>query len=106
MKDELTALKERVRVGNDKLTKAWLEILDIKNKEAQALEDDRWYKARRKLEMLCFELEVKGYEDCLYIEDGRKVRQCPTDPQNSWCWVCPSKTPYWRNEGKQEEFDF
>jgi maltooligosyltrehalose synthase len=99
---DILALRERIRVGNDKLTKAWLQILDIKDKVVQNREDDRWYKARRKLEYLCLELQAKGYEDCLYLdENGRKERQCPTDPTKFWCWVCSSKKPYWRDEDKE-----
>lgn len=95
---EVLALRDRVKVGNDKLTKAWLQVLQIGDPQERAYQDERWYKAKEKLEYLCLELEAKGYEDCLYIEDGRKGRRCPQSPDSSWCWVCPSTKPYWRNE--------
>ena len=94
-KEELEALRNRVKIGNGKLFKAWQQIMEISDKEEQVFQEDKWEKARDKLHYLCLELQGRGYEDCLYIEDGKKVRRCPESIE---CLVCPSKIPYWREE--------
>ena len=101
--EEIEALKNRVKIGNDKLFKAWLQIREIVNGEEQSRQDDKWFQARDKLNNLCLELQAKGYEDCLFTEDGKKNRLCPTEAVKYWCWVCPSKIGYWRNEQAEKD---
>jgi hypothetical protein len=55
-----------------------------------------WDTAVEKLQALCTELEAKGYQDCLYVEKGRKTRPCDAD--GLCCFVCPSLYPYWEWE--------
>ena len=97
---EVLALRDRVKAGNDKLTKAWHQILEIADKEEQFQQDERWFKARYKLCILCSELQAKGYGECLYMENGKKMKSCLNSPDNHWCWVCPLGTPYWEQELK------
>ena len=99
---EVLSLRDRVKSGNDKLFKAWLQILEINDKERQFEEDARWYKAWDKLHYLCLELQAKGYEDCLYVENGKKTRLCSQDVGTHWCWVCSSTKFYWRDENAEE----
>ena len=87
----IIALRDRVKRGNDLLFRAWVQILEIEDLEEQSLNDDRWYRARDKLYYLCLELEAKGYEDCLYIdEQGKKTKNCLQNPDPTFfCRVCP-----------------
>jgi hypothetical protein len=90
------ALRDRVIKGNEKLLQAWLQIRDLPERE----EADRylagWDAAVEKLRALCTGLEAKGYQDCLYIENGRKTRSC--DTSDGLCFICPSLHPYWEWE--------
>ena len=92
------ALRDRVKVGTEKLFRAWQQIMEISDKEERGYQEDKWEKARDKLHYLCMELQVKGYVDCLYIENGKKMRRCLDNPDGFWCQVCPSLRPYWEEE--------
>lgn len=59
---------------------------------------DRWDQAVKKLTLLCTELELRGYTECLYLEGGKKVKRCLDNPDGFWCQVCPSIYPYWEKK--------
>ncbi len=66
---ELLALRDRVKLGNNKLFKAWLQIREIAHdSEEWARQMELWHQAAEKLSLLCSELKLKGYTDCLYIK--------------------------------------
>lgn len=90
-------LKARIKEGNEKLNKAWHRICELDHSSPQWAEEvERWYQANEKLSMLCTELKLLGYEDCLYIENGKKTRRCGWSDLG--CRVCPSKRAYWEEE--------
>lgn len=95
---EVLALRDRVIKGNDKLFKAWLGIRDIEDRDEKKYQLDRWNEAQERLHGLCLELKAKGYNDCLYIENGKKIRSCLSNPDGFWCQVCPSRIPYWERD--------
>lgn len=89
---EVLALCDRVRLGNEKLFKAWQKIRELaEDKEEWSRQMDRWNEAQEKLHYLCLELKAKGFHDCLYIENGGKTRSCmaSNNPDGFWCQVCP-----------------
>lgn len=96
---EVLALRDRVRVGNDKLNLAWPRVLAMVGEEGQKGELERWDKAMELLMDLCGELQNRhNYTDCLYLnEDGRKTRKC-VDERGFFCMVCPSARKYWMEE--------
>ena len=96
---EVLALRDRVKKGNDKLFQAWLQIRELADdKEEWSRQMDRWQEATEKLHRLCQELRLKGYTDCLYLENGEKMRRCLDNRDGFWCQVCPSIYPYWETE--------
>jgi len=101
---DMLALKERVKVGNEKLIAAWPLIWDIKDKGERDRDLERWDKANRRLDGLCMELMYRfGFRDCLYLdENGRKTKPC-TRSDGFCCFVCPSEIPYWRNEAEAKK---
>lgn len=101
---EVIALLDRVRTGNDKLWNAWRQIRDIGDKDEKERQYDRWHEAKDKLNLLAKELVAKGFRDCLYMENGKKIRGCLYNKDNpEWfCNTCPAqlgKGPsYWEDE--------
>lgn len=97
---EVIALKERVILGNQKLFDAWLKIREFAHDSKKWSDEmDRWTEAKEKLSLLCSELKVKGYEDCLYIDaDGKRSKNCLNNPNGFWCQVCPSRYRYWEED--------
>ena len=96
---EISVLIERVKTGNDKLFRAWQQIIEIKDKAEQAKQREAWHQATKKLSALCTELKLRGYVDCLYKgKDGKRTKSCLSNPDHFWCQVCPSATPYWEEE--------
>lgn len=96
---DVIALRDRVRAGNDKLFQAWLMTHKFTDdKERWTLEMDKWRAAQQKLCLLCSALKNMGYDDCLYIEDGKKTRSCINSSEGFWCVVCPSSIRYWEQE--------
>lgn len=94
---EVIALRDRVVNGNEKLIKAWSEILKIVDKEQCNEEIERWHQASLKLSGFCTQLESLGYRDCLYInETGKKIVKCGF--ADIGCRVCPSVREYWAEE--------
>lgn len=97
--EELDALKDRVRQGNDKLFRAWLQIRElVDDKDEWSRQMNRWQEATEKLHNRCQELKLKGYTDYLYLENGKKVKRCLNNPDGFWCQACPSIYPYWETE--------
>jgi len=92
------ALRDRVKTGNDKLFRAWQQIIEISDKEERGYQEDKWEKARDKLHYLCMELMYRlDYRDCLYIENGKKTK--PRVRQDGFgCFVCPSRRRWWVEE--------
>lgn len=96
---EALALRARVIKGNQKLFQAWLEIRELADdREEWSRQMDKWDQAVKKLILLCTELKLRGYTECLYLEDGKKVKRCLDNPDGFWCQVCPSIYPYWENK--------
>lgn len=91
---EVLALRDRVKAGNDKLFQAWRQLREIEDKEQRIQEEERWFRARDRLEMLCMELQLRcNYYECLYLgKNGEKTRVCPADADSYWCWICPIKS--------------
>lgn len=99
---EVLALRDRVIKGNEKLFLAWKQIRELVNdKEEWSRQMDQFSEAAKKLRGLCTELKFKGYEDCLYIEKGKRMRSCLSNPDGFWCQVCPSTRKYWEEEFKE-----
>ena len=95
---EVLDLRDRVIKGNEKLFPAWKQIRDIEEGEEKEHQWDRWNEAQERLHYLCSELKVKGYYDCLHIENGKRTRSCLSNPDGFWCQVCPSSVSYWTQE--------
>jgi len=91
---EIEQLKDRVCTGNDRLIAAWKQIMagPPENRTEQL---DQWHTATLKLSFYCDQLGYLGFNDCLYIEDGKKTRGCL---EGISCIVCPSKKKYWEDE--------
>lgn len=97
--EEVIALRERVILGNQKLFDAWNNIKKLDHESQQWKDEfERWHQACERLSLLCTELKVKGYEDCLYLENGKRTRSCLSNPDGFWCQVCPSTPRYWDKE--------
>ena len=96
--EQINTLKEKVKLGNQKLNLAWDQICKIDH-ESQRWNDEveRWHQANEKLSLLCMELEGLGFVDCLYLENGKKTRRC-LPPVGLSCRVCPSIRRYWETE--------
>ncbi len=109
-KKEYAPLALRVRDGNDKLITAWKQIQDYEDLKIYEASLDKITRASEKLRFMCLKLEVieetlDGKADCLYIMNKKKIRQCSCKEKTpkgkeveTWCWVCPSAHPYWREE--------
>ena len=99
--EAIEALKARIRQGNLKLNLAWSQLKEMThNTEEWATQFERWHQANEKLSLLCTELKLKGYEDCLYLENGKKVKKCLEPGESLGCRVCPcgSNKTYWQDE--------
>lgn len=90
-------LRDRVRLGNEKLNQAWELILEIEHSPEERSEKvEQWHQANERLSNLCTDLALRGYVDCLYLnEKGEKVKRCLA---GLGCRVCPSSTHYWERE--------
>ena len=96
-KEHIGELKERVKLGNEKLGKAWQQLKEmVHNTEEWAEQMEEWHKANKKLSLYCDQLKALGFEDCLYLVDGKKTKQCLGDQLG--CLVCPSLISYWERE--------
>lgn len=96
---EVLALRDRVILGNKKLNDAWEQIKTMDHESQQWRDEfDRWHLANEKLSLLCTELKLRGYEDCLYLnEKGKKAKSC-LEQSGIGCRVCPSIIPYSEQE--------
>ena len=97
---EVLALLDRVRKGNDKLFAAWLQIRDIPDKLEKESHFLQWDAAKEMLNLLRLELQAKGYNDCLDIENGKKTKRCLDEPGEWFCNTCPSTREYCVEEMK------
>lgn len=98
---EVLALRDRVRLGNDKLYQAWLQIRKVADDEEEWVrQHHRLGEATVKLDRLCHQLQLEGYIDCLYLEDGKKTRPCLNSEEGGfWCQVCScDPNPYLEKE--------
>lgn len=92
-------LRERVAKGNDRLMDHYTEIMKERD-------NDTWEGllanldiAVARLGLICDFLVFKGYKECLYMENGKKVRSCLNQRQdNIVCWCCPSTIKWWEEE--------
>lgn len=96
---EVLALRDRVKKGNDKLFQAWQQIRELAHDtEEWSRQMELWHQAGKKLNSLCTELKLKGYGDCLYLENGKRMKSCLDNLDGFWCQVCPSSIRYWDKE--------
>lgn len=82
-------LLEKVRSGNDKFIDAWKHGVDTEGTGEVIKQLNRISNSYRYLSNLVIELELTGYNQCLY--DNPK---CKDDPQY-FCFVCPRETVKW-----------
>lgn len=92
-------MRDRVKLGNEKLFRAWLQIRELAyDSEEWSRQMGRFSEATKKLRGLCAELKLKGYDDCLYMENGKKTKSCLSNPDGFWCQACPSSRKYSEEE--------
>ena len=96
---EVLALRDRVISGNKKLNDALEQIKGMAHdSEEWSFQMELWHQANVKLDTLCDELKLRGYEDCLYLdEEGKRTRSCLSSGDTG-CRVCPSRIHYWEQE--------
>lgn len=121
-KETLPELVTRVKLGNEKLSKAFDQMKAITpNTERWSAAMEQWHRANLLLKLYCDQLEVLGFLDCLYIKyyeglteeeermvmselaagkvfqvkGGVKTVKCL---DGLGCRVCPSKKAYWEDE--------
>ena len=96
-KENINELLARVKAGNDKLNKAWDQLVAMDH-TSQVWKDgvEKWSQANELLSTFCTQLKALGYNDCLYIENGKKTRTCLGEGLG--CRVCPSIIAYWEKE--------
>lgn len=101
-RDELKALLERVRLGNEKLWGALEQIKGLADdKDEWSRQMDRWVEAKEKLLGYVVKLKASGHNDCLYLDEkGKKTRGCLHNADGFYCIVCPcdAGNPYWEDE--------
>jgi len=95
MKSNFEELLYRVRLGNDGCMEAWLKGCRSDDTELER-QLNRIERSWPKLHRLCLELEATGFTGCLYDD-------IPCRSNEEWfCFVCPSKTPYWREAREKQ----
>jgi hypothetical protein len=82
-------LRQRVITGNEKMLQYW-KVLISSDSEKYNQNIERYESANKKLINLCDLLELKGYNQCLYMSEGKKTRKCFGRDDESWCVVCPA----------------
>lgn len=93
------SLLKRVAAGNDRLMKHFASIMQEKDNDIRESLMDNFHDAIKRLNLLCGVLEAKGYRDCLYVENGKRMRSCLNQRQDCIaCWACPSERKYWSEE--------
>ena len=94
-------LLDRVRTGNNKLYKAWKQIQEFSEDKDKFNELSAvWDGKVQELKKLCGRLKFV-FDDCLYIQDGKKTRTCwgTMEDPTLWCIVCPAESRrYWEDE--------
>lgn len=94
-KARLEELKARCRTGNEKLNAAWQQIIKLDHSQERWTEEvHKWHIANTRLSAYCTQLQAMGFNDCLYLENGKKKVNC----LDLDCRVCPSNTPYWEED--------
>ena len=97
--EEIEALKARIRQGNLKLNLAWSQLRNITDRQEEwQTQLQKWHLANELLSALCTELKLKGYTECLYLENGKKMRKCLIPGDDIGCRVCPSERAWWSEE--------
>jgi len=102
--EEVAALLERVKKGNDKRWAAWKVIRDVEDTEERGELFLKWDEKVKFLNELCLDLVAKGFNDCLYIENGKKTKGCLDNPAEPlwFCNTCPASIgggpKYWEQE--------
>ncbi len=95
-REQIERLKDRVRLGNQRLNEAWHVIRKLERGEHWKAELQRWHLANVKLSEYCKQLQQMGFADCLYKdESGKKTLGCLDE---LGCRVCPSSISYWEAE--------
>jgi len=96
-RESIEALKGRIRLGNEKLNKAWDDICKMDHNSQQWKDEfQRWHIANIRLSAYCRQLTGMGFSGCLYIDNkGVKYKKC-LEPLG--CRVCPSSISYWEAE--------
>lgn len=92
-------LLARVAGGNLKLINYFAEITKEPDNEKFMELVENFHQMVDKLNLLHSVLKERGYNDCLYIENGIKTRNCIIgETSESACWVCPSPYDYYKDE--------
>ena len=92
-------LLERVARGNDRLMEHYDVIKQEKDNDTWGELMDNFFAAVNRLKVICDFLVFRGWKDCLYMKDGKKMRSCLNQSnENFFCWVCPSEKKYWEAE--------
>lgn len=95
----LDKLRDRVKLGNEKLWQALQQIKEMAHDSAEwSRQMDRWNQAQERLHLLCQELRARGFNNCLYMEGKERTKTCLTQGGGTWCQVCSSNIPYWEGE--------
>lgn len=99
-KEELEALKSRIRQGNLKLNLAWQQLREMTHRTEEWNEQmEKWHRANEKLSLLCTQLKTLGFTECLYLDEkGKKIKSCLTPGNDIGCRVCPSMRAWWDEE--------
>ncbi|MDD4961005.1 MAG: hypothetical protein PHX07_02085 [Candidatus Marinimicrobia bacterium] len=90
-------LRARVAAGNQKLINAFVQIKASLNDADYDAKMAEFRRAQHKLDALCDELRILGYNDCLYIVEGVRDIRCNSWPDDQCCWVCPCDELFWEN---------
>ncbi len=97
-KSEVEELKARVRLGNEKLCKAWDQLVEMDHTKPEwDVGFKQWGLACDKLRRYCDQLQWLGFSDCVFIIEGKKTRRCLSHRLS--CIACPSTNrSYWETE--------
>lgn len=94
-REQIEELKARVRLGNSRLNDAWAAIIKMEHDDVWDEAFQKWHLANEKLSQYCTQLKNLGFNDCLYIENGKKMKGCL---EELGCRVCTSRISYWEQE--------
>lgn len=110
-KDSKEELIARAMVANHKMYLAWYDYMQYRKSDPGYEEMRRqFHEGTEKAVALGRQLKERGITDCLYIQDGKKLKKCNIFPnlytseptiENFFCHCCPND--YWI---EQELFDY